>query len=123
MLVAVPCEDNNGLKSRISPHFGRAKYFAFVEVKDNKITNCYVIETPFKSHGPGDLPNFIKSQGASIVLAYGMGPRAVSFFNSLGIKVITGIVAESVEDAVMDFLRGTLNINADWASEIQHDKA
>ncbi len=33
MIIALPLGENMGEKSRISPHFGRSEYFAFVEVK------------------------------------------------------------------------------------------
>ncbi|MCD6108992.1 MAG: NifB/NifX family molybdenum-iron cluster-binding protein [Thermoplasmata archaeon] len=113
MRIAVPCSDNNGLESKISMHFGRSPYYAFIDVEDNEIKNVEVLPVPFSDHGPGDLPNFVKQNKGEIVIAYGMGGRAVDFFNQLGIRVITGVRGK-VREAVEAFLKNKLEIDTEW---------
>ncbi|RLI65403.1 MAG: dinitrogenase iron-molybdenum cofactor [Candidatus Asgardarchaeum californiense] len=116
MKIAIPCNDNNGLESEISMHFGRSPYYTFISVGNNKIEKVEVIPVPFAEHGPGDLPNFVKENNGEVVIAYGMGGRAVDFFNQLGIRVITGAQGK-VKDAVDAFLKNNLEIDKDWKSK------
>ena len=116
MRIALPCSDNNGLESRISMHFGRSPYYAFVDVEENKIKNVEIVPVPFAEHGPGDLPNFVKENGGDVVIAYGMGGRAVDFFNQLGIDVVTG-ASGTVKEVVDAFLKNRLDTDKDWKSK------
>ncbi|HEC81075.1 MAG TPA: dinitrogenase iron-molybdenum cofactor [Thermoplasmatales archaeon] len=116
MRIAIPCSNNNGLKSEISMHFGRSPYYAFVDVEGNKIKNFEILPVPFAEHGPGDLPNFVKENKGEVVIAYGMGGRAVDFFNRLGIDVITG-ASGRVEEVVDAFLKNRLDTDKDWKSK------
>ncbi|MBO8174274.1 MAG: NifB/NifX family molybdenum-iron cluster-binding protein [Thermococcus sp.] len=104
MRIAIPAKDNKGLESEVCEHFGRARYFVFVDVQDDKIENVEIVEVPFEEHSPGDLPNFIKEHGGEVVLAYGMGRRATAYFQSLGIQVVTGAHGK-IEDVVKDFMQ------------------
>ncbi|MBD6955632.1 MAG: NifB/NifX family molybdenum-iron cluster-binding protein [Thermoplasmata archaeon] len=113
MIIALPLEENMGEKSRISPHFGRSGYFAFVEVEGKEIKSFRIVENPFREHGVGDLPEFIKKQGAEMLIAYGMGERAIEFFNSYGIRVILGVEGNFLS-AVRDFLSGKIEEDYSW---------
>ncbi|WP_308734628.1 NifB/NifX family molybdenum-iron cluster-binding protein [Thermococcus barophilus] len=104
MRITIPAKDDKGLKSEVCEHFGRAKYFVFVDVQDDKIENVETVEVPFEDHSPGDLPNFIKEHGGELVLAYGIGRRAMTYFQSLGIQVVTGAHGK-IEDVVKDFMQ------------------
>jgi len=121
MRLAIPAEGNQGLESNVSGHFGRAKYFVFVDVEDNKIKNAEVVEVPFEEHGPGDLPNFIKEHGGEVVLAYGMGRRAIDYFNSLGIEVVTGAYGK-IKDVVEAFINQVLEVDPYWKEKIEREK-
>ncbi|MGC8557368.1 MAG: NifB/NifX family molybdenum-iron cluster-binding protein, partial [Nitrososphaeria archaeon] len=64
MIIAFPVENDEGLDSEISMHFGRAKYFAFVKVEENKIADLVIKLNPHTEHAAGDLPKFVKENGA-----------------------------------------------------------
>ncbi len=112
MKIAVPCENELGLESMLAEHFGRARYFAIVDVEDNRIRAVEVAEAPL-SHSPGELPTMLKEKGVELVLAYGMGIRAVEFFESYGIKVVTRARGKVIE-VVKSFLDGKLQIEENW---------
>ena len=116
MRIAVPCSDDNGLESRISMHFGRSLYYAFVDVEDNEVKSFEIVPVSFEEHEPGDLPNFVKERGGDIVIAYGMGRRAIDFFNQLGINVITG-ASGTVREVIDAFLKDRLETDKDWKSK------
>ena len=121
MRIAIPAEDNRGLESNVSGHFGRARYFVFVDVEDNKIKDAKVVEVPFEEHGPGDLPNFIREHGGEVVLAYGMGRRAIDYFNQLGIEVVTGAYGK-IKDVVEAFINQVLEVDPYWKEKIEREK-
>jgi predicted Fe-Mo cluster-binding NifX family protein len=113
MRIAIPSKDNKGLESEVCEHFGRAKYFTFVDIENGKIKSIEVVEVPFEEHNPGDLPNFIREHNGELVLAYGMGRRAMVYFESLGTQVITGAYGK-IKDVVEDFINQSLKIDRDW---------
>ncbi|AEC52629.1 Dinitrogenase iron-molybdenum cofactor, NIF B/Y/X related protein [Pyrococcus sp. NA2] len=120
MRLAIPAEDDRGLESKVSMHFGKARYFVFVDVDDNEIKGFEVIEVPFEEHEPGDLPNFVKEHGGDVVLAYGMGRKAISYFTELGIQVITGVYG-SIKDVVRAFIDQVLEIDPKWREKIKKE--
>jgi len=111
--IGVAAEDNSGLEAKVSMHFGRCPYYVIVEEKNGEIDPLSrVIPNPyFGSHGePGQIPSFLKEQGIEVIIAGGMGPRAVGFFNQFGIKAVTG-AGGKVKEAVDSFLKGELKSN------------
>lgn len=99
MKIAIPV--SNGL---LSMHFGHCEQFVLVDVDmDNrKIISTTNLDAP--PHEPGKLPVWVKQNGASMVIAGGMGQRAQSLFTDQGITVLTGAPAESPEKIVTDWL-------------------
>jgi ArsR family transcriptional regulator len=110
MRIAVASDDGNGLDALISQHFGRCPYYTLVEVEAGEVKEVSVVDNPFyDSHGePGQVPGFIHSQGAQVIIAGGMGPRAISFFNQFGIETVTG-TSGKVSDALNSYLGGGLS--------------
>ena len=88
--IAIPVEDTNGLNARLSQHFGRALYFAVVEL-DEKGTVLNVQTVPNKSEhfgGMGKPPEILMSLRPNAVITYGMGPRALNIFQSANVAVL-----------------------------------
>ncbi len=94
IIVASDGDDEN---SNVSEHFGRCKYYIIWD--NGKITS---IENPYVAHSPGQMPEFIKSLGADIIISGGMGKRAVENFKKLGIKVFTGARGKVI-DAIKNY--------------------
>jgi cation diffusion facilitator family transporter len=44
----IPVDNNNGLKSKLSHHFGRANYFIFIELDEKRVKSHYFIENKYK---------------------------------------------------------------------------
>jgi predicted Fe-Mo cluster-binding NifX family protein len=106
MIIAFSAEDNEGLQSRISHHFGRCPYYIFVQVEDKNIVSVKGEENPFfSSHQPGAVPEYISSKNAAVIVAGGMGPRAVQFFEQFKVAPIIG-VSGKIEDVLDDILEG-----------------
>lgn len=106
--IALACEDGSGLEGYLSAHFGRCPFYTFVEVEGDQIVKSEVVRNPyFPSHQPGVIPEFIHSQRADVMIAGGMGPRAIDFFTQFGIDVATGIRGK-VRDIVEAYLKGKI---------------
>ena len=117
--IAFSCEDKNGLNSEMSMHFGRCPFFTLVDVEDGKMTNAQVIANPaFENHVPGVVPKFINDQQANVMVAGGMGPKAIEMFNGFGIEVATG-VGGKVEKVLNAYLEGRVKGTA----PCEHDHA
>ncbi|MBW1714876.1 MAG: NifB/NifX family molybdenum-iron cluster-binding protein [Deltaproteobacteria bacterium] len=109
MILAFSTDDNSGLEAVLSHHFGRCPYYTLVDVQGAEIKDVRSAPNPFyDDHGePGEVPSFIRSQGAQVIIAGGMGPRAISFFEQFGIQAITG-ASGRVKDVVEVYLKGSL---------------
>ncbi len=107
MKIAFSCEGPQGLDAQVAPHFRRASHFTFVELDgDGEIVNVEVKENPFVNvHGPGIVPQFVKDEGADMIVAGGMGVRASGFFESIGIKPVVGAQG-TVLEVLEAILRG-----------------
>ena len=116
--IAIPTQGTSGLDDRVEEHFGRAQHYILIDVEDGKAVRTQVLDVPFAEHGPGDLPNWLHSHGADAVLAWGMGPRAVEFFEDLGIEVITGATGP-VRAVVEGYISGTLE-TIEWVEPEGH---
>lgn len=120
MRIAFPVKYGTGLDDEIEEHFGRARFYAIVEVDENgEIVKFSSREVPFSEHGPGDIPNWLKSFDVNTVIAWGMGQKAVDFFNKLGINVITGATGR-LRDVIDDFINGSLKTE-EWNHECGHE--
>ena len=54
------------------------------------------------------MPQFIANEGANVIVAGGMGPRAIGWFERLGVQPITG-VSGRVKDVLDEYLTGRLS--------------
>lgn len=101
--IAVPTD--NGL---FSSHFGGATDFAFFDIDDQARSVVAQTSATPPPHEHGVFPVWIKEQGATVVLAGGMGPRAVQILEHFGIEVVLGIAGGEPDQLVRAYLDGTL---------------
>ncbi|MBW1894099.1 MAG: NifB/NifX family molybdenum-iron cluster-binding protein [Deltaproteobacteria bacterium] len=103
MKFAIPMAEG-----KLTAHFGHCREFAIINVENNEIKEKSVVVPP--PHEPGVLPQWLHDLGANVVIAGGMGNRAVQLFNQVGIKVLTGAPVEDPEVIVKNYLDDTLTI-------------
>jgi predicted Fe-Mo cluster-binding NifX family protein len=95
-LVAIAMEDDRGLDGEVAAHFGRCPFYLLVDVVDASIGASRTVANPyFEAHQPGVIPGFVAGLHADVILAGGMGPRAVALFGSYGIEIATGAVGQA----------------------------
>lgn len=103
MRIAIPMADG-----RLAMHFGHCERFALIDVDE---TSRKMAEPEFLTpppHQPGVLPAWLHEQGATVIVAGGMGQRAQQLFAGHGIRVVLGATVETPEAIVSAFLDGTL---------------
>jgi ATP-binding protein involved in chromosome partitioning len=103
MKIAIPMAGG-----RLCMHFGHCEQFALVDVDETagKPTNTTLVTPP--PHEPGLLPRWLHEQGATVIIAGGMGQRAHQLFAQSGVKVVVGAPADTAENLVTAYLSGTL---------------
>lgn len=101
--IAVPMMDGS-----FSTHFGGASSFALYEVDETTGTVSAKGAVAPPEHGRGVFPAWLRGMGADVILAGGMGPRAVGIFAQHGIEVVLGVEPDEPETLVQSWLDGTL---------------
>jgi predicted Fe-Mo cluster-binding NifX family protein len=88
--IVIPVEDANGLNARLSQHFGRAPYFAVVELNEKgKVLDFQMVSNESEHFGGMGRPSEnIMRLGPNAVITYGMGPRALGMFQNANIAVL-----------------------------------
>ena len=120
MKIIVSSDNNRKLDSSVSHHFGRCPYFTIVDLVENEIINVESVDNPyFNAHSPGQVPAFIKGLDAEVMLAGGMGRRAISIFENYGIQCSTG-AAGTVRNAVNSYAAGSLSAALPCRESIEH---
>lgn len=93
---------------RLAEHFGHCEQFALLDVEATSkqiLQQTRVVPPP---HEPGVLPRRLHEQGAQVIIAGGMGRRAVDLFAQNGIAVHAGVAGRTPEETVQAFLDGAL---------------
>jgi predicted Fe-Mo cluster-binding NifX family protein len=112
MRIVVSADNRDGLDSVVSPHFGRCPCFVVVDVQAHQLLEVLEVDNPYHgNHRPGQVPAFINSLGADVMLTGGMGGRAIMFFQQFGIEGVTGAygtVRQSLERHLGGQLQGAV---------------
>lgn len=100
--------EGKGLESELAYHFGRCAYYVFADIENGEKKGVETKENPFfNRHEPGVVPQFIAEEGASVIVAGGMGSRAIDWFKQLGVQPVTG-VSGKIRDILNDYLAGKI---------------
>ncbi|MDN7023350.1 dinitrogenase iron-molybdenum cofactor biosynthesis protein [Methanoculleus sp. FWC-SCC1] len=91
--------------TRVSEHFGHCEGYAIYRIENSTLVREDDLASP--GHEPGRLPAFLHEHGVDLVIAGGMGPRAVEIFTRNGIEVILG-VSGAVDSAAEEYAAGSL---------------
>jgi predicted Fe-Mo cluster-binding NifX family protein len=103
MKFAIPLAEG-----KLTAHFGHCQEFALVDVEDNAVKKTQTLVPP--PHEPGVLPKWLHDLGANVIIAGGMGARALDLFAQNDIKVVVGAKALAPEELVKQYLDNTLQV-------------
>lgn len=107
MKIAIPVA--NGI---LCPHFGHCENFAIIDADNEKksILKTELVEPP--PHEPGLLPKWLAEMGVQLVIAGGMGGRALELFAAAKIQVVVGAEIDSPENIITKYFNETLKTGA-----------
>jgi predicted Fe-Mo cluster-binding NifX family protein len=100
MIIAIAAD-----RGQVCPHFGHCSEFALYEVEEGEARQTKLMPNP--GHAPGTLPPLLREWGVTHVISGGMGQRAVSLFQSMGIDVVTGAQG-GLDETARSFVAGEL---------------
>lgn len=89
----------------VCDHFGHCDHFDIYSVEGTKLYGKETVKCP--AHEPCKLPSHLRQMGIDVIIAGGMGARAVSQLDELGIDAYLG-VSGPADWAIAKFMEGKL---------------
>jgi len=107
--MVIPVLDESGLNARLSEHFGRAPYFAVIELDSNGSVLKQRAVPNVSEHfgGSGRPPDRILQLEPDAIVTYGMGPRALTIFQNAKVAVLRA-TTNAVKGVIVAFNKGQL---------------
>lgn len=99
--IIVPAVSQEGLKANLAEHFGRAPYFAVVDLNDNgEVANVKTVQNVGEhAGGRGYTHDHILELQPNVIIVYGMGPRGLNLFQDSGVAVMRAN-AKTVDEVI-----------------------
>ncbi|MBP9900548.1 MAG: NifB/NifX family molybdenum-iron cluster-binding protein [Verrucomicrobiota bacterium] len=101
--IAIPSADG-----RLHGHFGGCREFTLVDANTQERTVLATQTLPAPPHQPGAFPRWLREQGVGVVIAGGIGKRALDNFALHGIAVHAGEINAHIDALVALYLAGRL---------------
>ena len=106
--VAIPSDDDAGLESIRSGHFGKCNYYTLVDIADEEIVAVQTMKNGGHVVGGCDVPvRLLKSWDVNKVVVAGIGGRPLAGFLQQGIQVYSGL-GDTVSETVLAYNQGQL---------------
>ena len=107
--MVIPVLDESGLNARLSEHFGRAPYFAVIELDSNGSVLKQRAVPNVSEHfgGSGRPPDRILQLEPDAIVTYGMGPRALTIFQNAKVAVLRA-TTNTVKEVIVAYNKGQL---------------
>ncbi|MHA1637691.1 MAG: NifB/NifX family molybdenum-iron cluster-binding protein [Candidatus Thorarchaeota archaeon] len=117
--VLIPTDDQDGMI--IAEHFGRAPYFAVLDVDDSGEIQTKDVHPSSGAHlgGRGHAHNNVLSFSPQVVIVSGMGPRGIQSFQEAMVAVLRAD-SSSVENVIASYNKGTLSELTEGCAEAHH---
>jgi predicted Fe-Mo cluster-binding NifX family protein len=108
--IVFPTNDNIGYLSKRGAHFGKAKYYTVIILRNGQIENVEVIDNPGHdaSSCTDAITNIMKLSPNAIIVS-GIGSKPASGFANVGLDVYFDVESKTVNDSIDKFLLGKLN--------------
>jgi len=113
--IVIPVLDESGVNAKLSEHFGRAPYFAVIDLDESGGISSQrtVANTSEHFGGTGRPPDRILQLRPNALITYGMGPQALNIFQEAKVAVLranTNTVGDALraynEDQLQELTEG-----------------
>ena len=107
--IVIPVEDASGEQAKIAQHFGRAPYFASLEINDQGQIINIKIDRNTGEHmgGIGHPHENLLALKPNVIIAYAMGPGGLNSFQNAGISVLKA-EGNTIKEVITRFKEGKL---------------
>jgi predicted Fe-Mo cluster-binding NifX family protein len=121
MRIVIPVINEAGLDAQLSDHFGRAPYFAVVEVgeKGQIVSQKTVANVGEHFGGSGRRADFILQLKPNVIITYGMGPRGLTIYQDARVAVLRAN-ANTVKRVVEAYNKNELEELTEGCHEARH---
>ena len=100
MKICIPTMGENGLDNQVGEHFGRVPTYTIVDLDTKEVK--VIPNTSEHMGGQGQPPEIMAREGVNVMVCRGLGRRAITMFEELGIDVYIG-ASGTVKDAIDAF--------------------
>jgi predicted Fe-Mo cluster-binding NifX family protein len=100
MRICIPTIGENGLDDLVGEHFGRVPTYTIVDLDKNEVK--VISNTSEHMGGQGQPPEIMAREGVNVMVCRGLGRRAITMFEELGIDVYIG-ASGTVREAIDAF--------------------
>jgi predicted Fe-Mo cluster-binding NifX family protein len=117
--IVIPTDDMEGVE--VADHFGRAPFFAVIDLDDNGTTIDMKVHPNRGEHsgGRGHAHNNIQKYQPRAVIVQGMGPRGIMSFQAQNIAVLRAN-SRSVQEIIQAYKRNALEELTEGCSDAHH---
>ena len=107
--IVVPVSEEKGIDSQLSQHFGRAPFYAIIDLDDdgNVIGQGTISNTSEHFGGVGLPPDRILQLQTKALVTYGLGSKALKMFQDAGVAVLR-TEASTVREVVTAYMNNEL---------------
>jgi predicted Fe-Mo cluster-binding NifX family protein len=117
MRVCIPTQGNKGLNDIVGEHFGRVPFYTVVDTETEEVRALE--NTSEHMGGRGYPPEIMSQAGVDIMICSGLGRRAITMFEQMGIMVYVG-ASGTVEEAIGSWEQNKLAVATDENACRQH---
>jgi len=119
--IVIPVADESGLNAQLAEHFGRAPYFAIVDLDENGEVSSVRTIPNIGEHagGVGQTHDHILELKPNAIIVYGMGPRGLIGFQNAGVAVLRA-AADTVKDVIAAYRDDKLQELTEGCHHAQH---
>jgi predicted Fe-Mo cluster-binding NifX family protein len=119
--IVIPVASQDGLNSYLAEHFGRAPYFAVVDVNDSgEVSKVETVSNlPHGTGRMGQPHDVVLGLKPNIIIAYGMGRRGIGSFQSVGIAVLRAN-ANTVNEVITAYKENKLQELTEGCHDARH---
>lgn len=121
MRIVIPVMDEGGLDAQLSGHFGRAPYFAVINLdEDGRVSDQSTIANTSEHFGGVGLPpDRILQLKLDALITFGMGPKALNIFQNAKVAVLRTSV-NTVREVVKAYNNDELKELTEGCHEARH---
>ena len=109
MRIIYPTNEDRGYLSKRGAHFGKAKFYTVITMKDAKIAEVEVIKNPgHDAGGCGNAITNIMDLAPDALVVSGIGTSPAKGFAQVGLAVYFDDASQTVQESIDAFMKNKL---------------